>query len=134
MYFTGETVKWITTHPMQAALTDLKKTVLLWLIDWYNTSSRNLLYIALTLATFACFVLGLYRMRKNKAQLSIATYWEGTRIVAGWLIYYTLIIIAFFSAPRLQIILIGIYVPILGYGVESILEKVFYPLLLKKKF
>lgn len=113
-------MEWIADHPAKEALLAVKKPVLLWGIDWYSQKARTPAYILLYCVTVALAASGVARLRTMMASLPIRAF---ATIAVAWLALYTLIVIAFFTLPRFQVILIGIYFPVVVLGAQRVLAR-----------
>jgi len=114
--------EWIASNPTLDLERTLRKPILLWGIDWYNEYAFTPQYIAIYFATIIALIAGILRIRNDKFLKNPAMR-DFTKITAIWCIYYTIIVMVFFSVPRLQVILVGVYFPIVIYGADWIIEK-----------
>jgi hypothetical protein len=113
-------LQWITQHPTDEVLVDLKKPLLLWGIDWYSEKAKTAGYILLYALTAALAILGVRQLRSFDRSLPLVA---AKSAIVLWLALYTVVVIAFFSLPRLQVILIGIYFPIVVLGAQRVLDR-----------
>jgi hypothetical protein len=113
-------LQWMSDHPREELVLALKKVALLWGIDWYSPKARTPFYIALYAATVALAVVGTLSLRRSAINLVMGGVIT-TMIL--WLVIYTIIVMAFFSLPRLQVILIGAYFPLVVLGTKRVLVR-----------
>jgi hypothetical protein len=118
-YHVAKAIDWIRSHPAEELVLAVKKPILLWTIDWYSTKARSLPYIALYAITAVLSILGVVELRHQRVR-SLALSATLT-MIASWLVLYTLLVMAFFTLPRFQVILIGIYFPIVVLGLKRAL-------------
>jgi hypothetical protein len=118
--------QWIATHPTVEAERTLRKVVLFWGIDWYSKSARTWSYIAVYAATLVFLVLGVLRLRRT-GKLQDKAVRDPVAVMLLWCVAYTLITMVFFSLPRIQILMIGIYFPIVVYGLDGVVRKYWKP-------
>ena len=114
--------EWIASNPSLDIERTLRKPILLWGIDWYNKYAFTPQYVAIYFVTIVALLAGIVRIRKENL-LKTTAMLNFVKITAIWCIYYTLIVMMFFSLPRLQVILIGVYFPIVIYGADWIIGK-----------
>ena len=114
--------EWIAAHPEIEVERTLKKGALLWGIDWYSKDARKPAYIIIYSLTFISLVAGIIRIQREKLRANPIMR-DATNIIALWCVFYTLVVMTFFSLPRLQIILIGFYFPIVIYGADWTIGK-----------
>ncbi|HEY3875064.1 MAG TPA: hypothetical protein VGM92_06280 [Candidatus Kapabacteria bacterium] len=121
-YHLQDAKAWIAAHPLLELERTLKKFVLLWGVDWYNPEAQSPIYILLYTLTLLCFVLGIIRARRTKiAARPVVRF--ALQAIALWCVFYTAIVLLFFSLPRLQILMIGFYFPLVVYGADEIVRK-----------
>ncbi len=114
---------WIAAHPAMELVLAIKKAILLWGIDWYSKEERSPAYVLLYSITFISLIAGVSRIRREKLR-NVPPLRDATSLIGLWCVFYTGIAIAFFSLPRLQIMLIGFCFPVIIYGADSLLQKI----------
>ncbi len=120
-----EAWKWIRENPTVAGLLSLKKAAILWTVDIRNKMGGTFAYIILYGLTLASLIVGIYYVRRNKVSQTNENARIGFQIMILWCILMTIISMIFFPLPRFQVLLIGIYFPIIGYGVSELTERYF---------
>jgi hypothetical protein len=113
--------EWIKANPVDAFVLAWKKAVLLWGIDWYSAAARTPAYVLIYLPTLGLLIYGCVRLRKSRARLASPQI-VGIQLIGLWCIGYTLLVMAFFSLPRIQILLEGLYFPIVVFGVDGLIN------------
>jgi len=121
--YTREAWKWIRENPSRAALLMLKKAAIFWTIDFYSTRGGTPAYILIYACTLASLLIGGFFVRKNKISKTDKNVRTGLSIMILWCILMTLLAMVFFPLPRFQILMIGIYFPIMGYGLSQLIER-----------
>ena len=112
---------WIRTHPQQEVVLAFDKLGLFWGFDTRDNRA-GLLYIILYVPTVIAAIIGLIRLRKEKASTS-PTIGDLLVAIAVWAILYSMIVAAFFSLERLQVLMIGFYFPLVVVGTDWIIQK-----------
>lgn len=120
---TREALKWIKENPGSAALLSLKKAVILWTIDFRSIRAGTPVYILIYACTLASLITGIFFLRRNKIYHTNLNARTGFSIMTLWCILMTLLAMVFFPLPRFQVLLIGIYFPVMGYGISQIIER-----------
>ncbi len=113
--------EWIEANPVDAFVLAWKKAVLLWGIDWYSAAARTAAYVLIYLPTLGLLMYGCVRLRKSRS-LRTSAQIAGIQLIGLWCIGYTLLVMAFFSLPRIQILLEGLYFPIVVFGVDGLIN------------
>ena len=109
-------------HPVDAFVLAWKKAVLLWGIDWYSDVARTPAYILIYLPTLGLLIYGSTQLRQRRLSKS-AEQIIGVQLIALWCVGYTLLVMAFLSLPRIQILLEGLYFPIVVFGADALMNK-----------
>jgi hypothetical protein len=109
---------WIIAHPAIEATRSLRKLALFWGIDFYNATSLSPIYIATYALTLIFLILGFWRMRKTR----MASARAPIAVIMLWMVLYSVLVIVFFPMVRLQVIVSGVYFPIVVYGVGQAIE------------
>ena len=117
---TREAVKWIKEHPTQFAVLSLKKALILWTLDLRSKMGGTPAYIMIYALTLAGLFTGIFFIRRNKISESNQNARTGFPIIILWCAVMTIIAMVFFPLPRFQVLLIGIYFPVIGYGISEI--------------
>jgi hypothetical protein len=120
-----EAFRWIKEHPAQAAVLSLKKAAILWTVDIRSRMGGTIAYISMYLLTLLSLFAGIYFIRKNKISHANPDAKTGFQLMILWCIMATIVSMIFFPLPRFQILLIGIYFPVAGYGVSEIAARLF---------
>ena len=113
---------WIRSHPAAEVSNDLKKLAYFWGID-PNDPRAGLPYAILYAITVFSLIAGIVRLKKERAWKE-ARVRDALTIIGLWFILYSAIVVAFFPLQRLQIILIGVYFPLVVYGADGIVATV----------
>jgi hypothetical protein len=114
--------KWITEHPIEYLALAAKKFVLLWVVDWYHPGKEVFAFAALQIVTLLFALVGIRALRSSRyPQEARDLMW----LMAVCCVVMTLITMVFFSLPRYQIFLVGMYFPIVAVGAERVLLKFF---------
>jgi hypothetical protein len=119
-FHTRLAISWIKDHPKEEAVLLLKKPILLWGIDWYSDKARSAPYILLYGMTVILSLIGMRHARHVDQTLA---YHAFRSTIVTWMVLYTMIVMVFFTLPRLQVLLIGIYFPFVVLGVDRILVR-----------
>jgi hypothetical protein len=114
-----EATLWIKEHPWQCAMLSLKKAALLWTVDIRSTMAGTAAYIIIYACTLVSLLSGIFFIRRNKISGNNANAETGFQMMILWCAVMTLIAMIFFPLPRFQVLLIGIYFPIIGYGISE---------------
>jgi hypothetical protein len=114
---------WIEAHPSLEIERTFKKALLLWGIDWYSDDARLPAYILLYALTLASLIVGVRRMQQEQIRRDPSMR-QATNLIALWCVFYTAIAMAFFSVPRLQIMLVSFCFPIIVYGAYWLMQKI----------
>ncbi len=122
-YHFREAMTWIAAHPSTEIERALKKVMLLWGIDWYSEDARRPEYILLCAMTLASLVAGVWRIRREQVRRDPPMR-DATNLMMLWCIFYTAIAMAFFSVPRLQIMIFAFCFPIIIYGADALMQKI----------
>jgi hypothetical protein len=113
---------WIAPHPAIEIERTFKKAVLLWGIDWYSKDERNPAYILLYSVTIVSLIVGAWRIHREQLQRDPKMR-DAMNLITLWCFFYTAIAMAFFSVPRLQIMVFAFSFPIIIYGADCLLQK-----------
>ena len=119
---TREAWKWIKENPAKAALLSLKKAAILWTIDMRSVMGGTLAYILIYSFTLAALIIGIFFVRRNKISKADQNARAGFNIMILWCALMTILAMVFFPLPRFQVLLVGIYFPIIGYGMSQLIE------------
>ncbi len=114
-----EAIKWIKENPGQAALLSLKKAVILWTIDIRSKMGGTAGYIIIYAVTLAALLSGIFFIRRNKISERNPNARNGFLIMILWCAVVTFTAMVFFPLPRFQVLLIGIYFPVIGFGISE---------------
>ena len=117
---TREAMNWIKEHPSGFAVLSFKKALILWTIDLRSKMGGTAAYIIIYAITLAALLAGIFFIRRNKISESNPNARTGFQIMILWCIIMTLIAMIFFPLPRFQVLLIGIYFPVIGYGISEV--------------
>lgn len=120
---TREAWKWIRENPAKAALLSLKKAAILWTIDMRSIMGGTAAYILIYSFTLAALMIGIFFVRRNKISKTNANAKTGFGMIILWCVLMTMLAMVFFPLPRFQVLLIGIYFPIIGYGITQLIER-----------
>jgi hypothetical protein len=120
---TREAFKWIRENPEKFALQSLKKGVMLWTFDLRSKLGGTAAYIAFYACTLAGLLIGIFYIRRNKIGVANEYARAGFRIMILWCILMTLVAMIFIPLQRFQVLLVGIYLPVIGYGIPEILKR-----------
>jgi hypothetical protein len=120
-----DAVHWIKEHPLQAALLSVKKAAILWTVDMKSKMGRTVAYIMIYFLTSLALLSGIFFIYKNKIAKTSVDARIGLQIIILWCIIATMTAMIFFPLPRFQVLLIGIYFPIVGYGISEIAAHLF---------
>lgn len=118
-YTAVESKQWISEHPAEAALLTAKKAFLFWIWDYYNDDLRGTLYSILHLCVVLLALVGAVRATRKWQQLD-PRFRNGLVLFAAYSAVYTLIAMAFFTMPRLQIFLDASCLTLSSYGAVSL--------------
>lgn len=111
---------WIEQAPGQALILSLKKVLLIWVVDLYHPSELRYLYGLFQVAAIALAVFGIITLKKRGIPEEIRRWlW----IAGGACLAATLLTMVFFSLPRYQIFLVGLYFPMVAIGMHALLRK-----------
>ncbi len=121
-YHFHRAMTWIAAHPAIEIERTFKKAILLWGIDWYSKDARRPEYILLYAITLVSLVAGVWRIRREHLRRDPAMR-DALNLIAPWCIFYTAIAMAFFSVPRLQIMIFAFCFPIIVYGADWFIQK-----------
>ena len=116
---TREALKWIKENPAQFAALSLKKALILWTVDIRSKMGGTVAYIIIYAFTFTALLTGIFFIRRNRISTSNPNSQDGFRIMLLWCTVMTLTAMIFFPLPRFQVLLIGIYFPVIGYGISE---------------
>jgi hypothetical protein len=121
---TREAIKWISENPSKFALLSLKKALIFWTIDTRSIMGGTVAYILIYSCTLLGLLIGIFYVRRNKIGSKNENAKAGFQIMLLWCILMTLISMIFFPLPRFQVLLVGIYLPVIGYGTTEIVEEI----------
>ncbi len=116
-------IDWIRAHPKREAQLALNKVIFFWGIDPYDNRG-GVLYMVLYSLTLLAALMGIIRIRRERLWRD-KTIRDTLAVIALWTVGYTLVVIAFFSMVRLQVLMIGFYFPLVAYGADSIIAWTF---------
>jgi hypothetical protein len=114
-----EATTWIREHPSDALFLSLKKAVILWTIDMRSKMESTAAYIIIYIITIASAVTGIFFIRRRKIYSENEDTKTGLRMIVLWCLVMTLIAMIFIPLPRFQILLVGIYFPVVGFGISE---------------
>lgn len=115
-----EATSWIRSHPIDGALLSIKKLALIWILDLYHPSNLKYVYGICQLTALACAAYGLIALRRRGASTEERRWlW----IAGGACLASSVLTMVFFSLPRYQIFLVGLYFPMVAIGMHAILQK-----------
>ena len=117
---TREAWKWIEGNPGQFVFLSLKKAVIFWTFDLRSKMGGTVAYILIYAATLAALLVGIFFIRRNKIAALNHNVQTGFLIIILWCFLMTMIAMIFFPLPRFQVLLVGIYLPVMGYGVYEL--------------
>ena len=120
---TREAFKWIRENPAKFVLLSLKKGVFLWTFDLRSKMGGTVAYIVFYMCTLAALLNGLFYIRRNKILAKNENARAGLKIMLLWCILMTVIVMIFIPLQRFQVLLVGIYLPVIGYGIQEILKR-----------
>ncbi|HET6513306.1 MAG TPA: hypothetical protein VFH43_14020, partial [Candidatus Kapabacteria bacterium] len=118
--FAQRAVEWIQHNPGTFIGLALKKAVLIWVADPYHWSNIKYVYAFFQVIAFGLGLIGVLSLRR---QLSSAPLEHWLWIAGAACSASTLITMVFFSLPRYQIFLVGIYFPMVALGAEDVLMR-----------
>jgi hypothetical protein len=112
--FYNDAVDWIRAHPADALILALKKGAILWTIDRMSPMAGRTAYEILSLALLAMFLVGVVTLWRARGTAN------GIGVIYCWAAAATLVAMIFFPMPRLQVIMIAGYFPIVAFGADAI--------------
>lgn len=115
--YINDALSWIKANPTDAAMLVLKKGLIFWTFDTRSRMGGTLTYMTIYLVTLLLFLFGLFTIRRDK------TSSFGIRLILLWTIVATVIAMIFFPLPRLQVLMIAAYFPIVAYGTDAALQR-----------
>ncbi|MFI5263901.1 MAG: hypothetical protein ACHQM6_05245 [Candidatus Kapaibacterium sp.] len=115
-----EAMKWIRENPSTFVLLSLKKAFIFWTFDLRSIMGGTFAYIAIYSCTLALLFAGIFYLRRDKVSKNNHSARAGFQIIVLWCALMTLISMIFFPLPRFQVLLVGIYLPVIGYGLVEI--------------
>lgn len=117
-------LQWMKQNPGTVALLAMKKALLIWVVDIYHFSPIKYVYVVCQLLAFALAVFGVLSLRNRRLRDDMKQWlWiSGAAALA-----MTLITMVFFSLPRYQIFLVGLYFPLVAIGIDSMLQRLRKP-------
>jgi hypothetical protein len=118
-----EAMHWIEENPKEFVILSFKKAFIFWTVDIKSKMAGTILYIAIYGITLFLLILGIFLIRRNKVSAGNADARTGFRIMVLWCTVMTLTAMVFFPLPRFQVLLIGIYFPVIGYGVSDVTSR-----------
>ncbi len=118
-----EAMKWIKENPSKFILLSLKKGAILWTFDLRSQLGGTAAYIAFYGCTLAALLNGIYFIRKNKMYARNEKGHAALNMIILWCICTTIIGMIILPLQRFQVLLIGIYLPVIGYGIAEIFQK-----------
>ncbi|MDP4221487.1 MAG: hypothetical protein Q8896_13710, partial [Bacteroidota bacterium] len=118
-----EAMKWIRENPGSAALLSLKKALILWTIDTRSIMGGTFAYISIYIVTLASLLAGIYMIRKKKIWSASPDAKAGFSLMILWCLVMTLTCMVFFPLPRFQVLLVGIYFPVIGFAISELIGK-----------
>jgi hypothetical protein len=118
-------MKWIKENPAQETILTLKKAAILWTLDIRNKMGGTFAYISNYILTLTALFAGIFFVRKKKISALDPNARAGFQLMILWCIIMTIVSMIFFPLPRFQILLIGVYFPVVGYGAWEISKRLF---------
>lgn len=112
--FYSDAMEWIGSHPGDAAMLALRKGVIFWTVDRMSPMGGTLAYMSISIVTLVLLLIGLYRLRASPGDL------HGISLIFVWTVTSTMVAMIFFPMPRLQVIMIAGYFPIVAVGADAI--------------
>ena len=112
-YHLAKAKAYIAESPGRFVAMALKKSALLWGVDWYSNLARHPFYITLYFVTFAFALWGVYVAPR-----------DGLGLIAVMCFTITATCMVFFSLPRFQVFLVGLYFPFPVFGAVDAFERV----------
>ncbi len=109
--------EWIAEHPSSAMMLWVKKALIFWTFDTNSIMGGTFIYMTMYAITLLLFAIGLFYLFKEK-KISF-----GIRLILTWCIMATLVAMVFFPLPRLQVIVIASYFPIMAFGATKIIDR-----------
>ncbi|MDP4237578.1 MAG: hypothetical protein Q8919_14130, partial [Bacteroidota bacterium] len=73
--------------------------------------------------TLASLLAGIYMIRKKKIWSASPDAKAGFSLMILWCLVMTLTCMVFFPLPRFQVLLVGIYFPIIGYAISELIGR-----------
>ncbi len=107
---------WITEHPSSAMILWAKKVLIFWTFDTNSIMGGTITYMTMYALTLLLFAIGLFNLLKKHFSF-------GIKLILAWCIVATLVAMVFFPLPRLQVIVIASYFPIIAFAVATISDK-----------
>lgn len=117
-----EAMHWIEENPKEFAILSLKKAFIFWTVDSKSKMAGTILYITIYGLTLLLLIPGIFFIRRNKVSVGNADARIGFRIMILWCSVMTLTAMIFFPLPRFQVLLIGIYFPVMGYALSQLTQ------------
>ncbi len=115
----AEAIGYIRAHPAETLVLSAKKVFFLWVHDFYNPQSQNILY-ALSMISVSiliwCGVWSIFAAKKLFAPNAAAF------LIAAYLLMYTGIFALTFVLPRYRIYVFAGMLPLVGLGVVRLWE------------
>ncbi len=108
---------WITGHPSSAIMLWAKKALIFWTFDTNSIMGGTVIYMTIYAITLLLFAMGLFYLFKEK------NIPFGIRLILAWCVIATIVAMVFFPLPRLQVIVIALYFPIMGFGATKIIGR-----------
>jgi hypothetical protein len=118
--FKTRALEWMKQNPAKVAFLAVKKAILIWVLDLYHPSNIKYFYAVCQIAAFGLGILGVISIRRRNLR-SETDHWLW--IAGAACLATTLITMVFFSLPRYQIFLVGLYFPLVALGIERLLPQ-----------
>lgn len=116
---TREAIKWIKENPAKFAVLSLKKAIILWTVDIRSKMGGTAAYIIIYGCTLVGLLTGVFFIRRNKISQISSGAKTGFQVMILWCAVITIMAMVFFPLPRFQVLLVGIYFPVIGYGISE---------------
>lgn len=117
--FRTEATEWMREHPDRSLVLALRKFVMFWTIDWTSTNPWRWYFGSLQLAMLGLGLVGIAHARKTPH----AGHRDLLIVIPALCLAATLVTMIFFSLPRYQVLLTGMFFPFCALGAEKLLRR-----------
>jgi hypothetical protein len=117
---TEDAFNWISKHPGNAAALSLKKAAILWTVDLRSRMGGTVAYIMMYSFVLIGLGVGIFFVKRKNISSSVPDARVSFQLIILWCILMTLLAMIFFPLPRFQILLVGLYFPVVGFGISQL--------------